>query len=581
MRSTLFICLLLCTGGRIYSQNTSETDIESEVKKVRLYLTAALETRTGKITLEAGQHDVVFRGLPSSLLEESIRATGTGDATILSVSARREYLRPGAERPEAKMIEDSIQLLEFRLNLKTGIKEVLASTRRMILANRSVKGKNTGMEPEDVIELADMYREKLKQMDEKNIENEIEIKKIYARLAILRKQYEEASGGAKISTSEVLVKVKVNTRTEVNFNLEYITLDAGWIPLYDIRTEGLDAPLLFQFKASVWQNTGTDWNNVDITLSTGNPLESIDKPEINPLLLSFNAPFRPYRGNMFKSKVTKDNQGYEQDGKAEEFNERKSQVDELKKQIDQQNMQQQEIYFSTQRPTDNATTYSWDQPSNVYKVEQVRGYLDSDAGISTEFLVSTPYSIPSDGKEYNVDVHEKTITCSYRFFAAPAKDPNAFLVARVVGWDQLNLVPATATIFNQGTFVGRIDIDPNTTEDTLELSLGRDKNIHVQRASVANKTSRNVSSSTVKEQFAFEVKVANNKTQIIDIYITDQVPVSPMKDVVVDVTQISEADFNKEKGILSWRLTIPPGEKKILPVEYNVKYPKTYVISNL
>ncbi|MFI5203405.1 MAG: DUF4139 domain-containing protein [Flavobacteriales bacterium] len=576
MRSILFIGLLLCTSGRLYSQNSSETDIESEVKKVRLYLTAALETRTGKITLEAGQHDVVFRGLPSSLLEESIRANGTGDATILSVSARREYLRPGAERPEAKLIEDSIQVLEFRLNLKNGIKDVLASTRRMILANRSVKGKSTGMEPEDVIELADMYREKLKQMDEKNIENDAEIRKITKRLGVLRQQYEEASGGAKISTSEVLVKVKVNSRTEVNFNLEYITLDAGWIPMYDIRTEGLDSPLLFQFKASVWQNTGTDWKNVDITLSTGNPLESIDKPEIKSLLLSFNAPYRPYRGNVYKS-----NKDYDGINKNDEvYNERKSQVDELKKQIDQQNMAQQDIYFSTTKGKEE-TTYGWDQPSNVFRVEQVRGYLDSDAGISTEFLVSTPYSIPSDGKEYNVDVHEKTITCVYRFFAAPAKDPNAFLVARVVGWDQLNLVPATATIFNQGTFVGRIDIDPNTTDDTLEVSLGRDKNIHVQRAPVANKTSRNVSSSSIKEMFAYEIKVANNKTQAIEIYVTDQVPLSPMKDVVVDITETSDADFNKEKGILSWRIKLPPGEKKIMPLEYNVKYPKTYIISNL
>jgi uncharacterized protein (TIGR02231 family) len=349
--------------------------------------------------------------------------------------------------------------------------------------------------------------------------------------------------------------------------------------MYDIRTEGLNSPLLFQFKASVWQNTGTDWKNVTITLSTGNPLESIDKPEIKPLLLSCNVPYKSKKSKSSSSK------GYgDYDGKPA-YNERKAEVDQLKSQIEQQNSvfsskREQEIKLLDESNI-NRNGDAAIGSGQVYRVEQVRGYLDSDAGISTEFLVTTPYSIPSDGKEYNVDVHEKSVTCAYRYFAAPSKDPNAFLVARVVGWDQLNLVEATATIFNQGTFVGRIDIDPNTTDDTLEVSLGRDKNIQVQRSPVANKTSRNVSSSTVKEIFAYEVKVANNKQFPIEIYITDHVPVSPLKDVVVDISEISNANYDKDKGILSWLVNLPAGEKKVFPLEYTVKYPKNYVISNL
>ena len=68
---------------------------------------------------------------------------------------------------------------------------------------------------------------------------------------------------------------------------EYFTNNAGWTPIYDIRVDDISKPINLIYKADVFQNTGNDWKNIDVTLSTNNPSRNNTQPIISAWKLYF------------------------------------------------------------------------------------------------------------------------------------------------------------------------------------------------------------------------------------------------------------------------------------------------------
>ncbi|HRJ36820.1 MAG TPA: DUF4139 domain-containing protein, partial [Flavobacteriales bacterium] len=151
----------------------------------------------------------------------------------------------------------------------------------------------------------------------------------------------------------------------------------------------------------------------------------------------------------------------------------------------------------------------------------------------------------------------------------------------ITGWNEYSLLPANSNIYFRGTFIGKSYLQTNTTKDTLELSLGADDGVIVQRKNVSEMQSKSATGNTKKKQEDFEITIRNTKSIAIEIEIEDQIPLSVQKEITVDVLEISGAEYNKENGKLIWKLSVPPGETKKLKLSYVVKYPKNYVIGNL
>jgi uncharacterized protein (TIGR02231 family) len=132
-----------------------------------------------------------------------------------------------------------------------------------------------------------------------------------------------------------------------------------------------------------------------------------------------------------------------------------------------------------------------------------------------------------------------------------------------------------------GTYLGKSLIDPNSTADTLNLSLGKDKRVAIKRSVVKDYTSTKTSGSTTKQTFTYEITVKNNKTTDIDILVKDQYPISTIKDVTITLDESKDAMVNEENGVLTWKLALKPGESKKVRFTYTVKYPKELKIANL
>ena len=158
----------------------------------------------------------------------------------------------------------------------------------------------------------------------------------------------------------------------------------------------------------------------------------------------------------------------------------------------------------------------------------------------------------------------------------PKLDKQAFLTARLTGWEDYNLLDGQANLYFEGTYLGQTLLNTSAAEDTLQISLGRDKSIVVTRTKLKDLSKRTFLGDKKTASRAFEISIRNNKKQAINIIVEDQMPVSTQKEIEVDKQEYKEASLNETTGKLTWTLQIPAATDKKLGFKYAVKYPKDY-----
>jgi uncharacterized protein (TIGR02231 family) len=216
------------------------------------------------------------------------------------------------------------------------------------------------------------------------------------------------------------------------------------------------------------------------------------------------------------------------------------------------------------------------------EISTMNEYVSVDnSGISTSFDIDLPYSIPNDGQQHIVAIKKHDLPATYRYYAAPKLDKDAFLQAQITNWEDLNLLPGQTNIFYEGTYVGQGYIDVRNTSDTLTFSLGRDKKIVVRREQDKKRRSVKSIGSNVRETFAYTISVRNTRKDAINIVLQDQQPISNDKDIVIEDQETNGADFDATTGMMKWTLSLKPNENQDIKFGYTVKYPKGKRIDNL
>jgi uncharacterized protein (TIGR02231 family) len=194
---------------------------------------------------------------------------------------------------------------------------------------------------------------------------------------------------------------------------------------------------------------------------------------------------------------------------------------------------------------------------------------------SVNFEISTPYSVNSDNKNYSVDMVVYQVPAFFQYYAVPKIEKEAYLIANITDWEKYNLLEGEANIFFEETFVGKSILDVRFASDTLQLSLGKDKNVVVNREKEKDFETRQFMGSKKEEAKSWKTTVKNNKSQEINMIVLDQAPVSKLEEIEVTIQNISGGQLNKESGEVKWAFTLKPMEKKEFDLKYSVKYPKS------
>jgi uncharacterized protein (TIGR02231 family) len=219
-------------------------------------------------------------------------------------------------------------------------------------------------------------------------------------------------------------------------------------------------------------------------------------------------------------------------------------------------------------------------PAPIMAESSVSDYTTvAENQLNVSFDIDIPYDILSNGKVHSVSLKEIKLPSSYKYYAAPRVESEAFLLAEIADYSKYNLLRGEANIIFEGMYVGKTFIEPNQTSDTLNLSMGRDKKVSIKREKVADKSGTKFLSSKKEQTFTYDITVRNNKKEAVELLLKDQYPLTTNKEIEVELLQSDGAKVNAETGILTWQLQMKPNEVKKFRISYKVRYPKDQVLN--
>lgn len=512
----------------------TERPVSSKLTSAKVFLEGAQVSRTANATIPSGTSTLVFTGLAQYLDPRSIQVTGKGGYNILSVNHRVNHLTESPSKKEIEDLQARIRKMERDVATETGLKQVWEQEEQLLLKNTAIGGQQQGVTAAQLQAVNDYVRERLKAVKAGVLTQQEKINQINEELQKLRQQMQQLQAQAPRPTSEVVVEISSTIEVKATFALEYFVQQARWTPAYDLRATGVGKPIELLMKAEVTNNTGEDWEKVALSLSSGNPTLGGVMPNLNPwtlwlpqVLRETSSAGRPTRA---KSDAEEQRMG---------------------------------------APMMDAVTIAADKPA----IRTIANTVEQRT-TTVEFVIETPFSIPSDGKAHTVGVNTHNVRATYKHYATPKLDRDAFLYARTTGWEDLNLLPGEANVFFEGTYVGKSYLRLDVPQDTLEISLGRDKGVVVERVKRKASDQKAFIGGKRNVTIGWDLTVRNTKGTAVDLEVRDQYPLSPQSEIEVKLEDRGGAVVDDKKGSLTWNFTLEPRGTKKLGFSYSVRHPK-------
>lgn len=606
MKQVSFVLLLLMVSAIQTLANGEKNTVSAVLKSATVYRSGAELTHTARLTLEQGNNELIIEGISNRIHINSLQIGNDGNATLMSVEYSTDFLKPVQKSALINRLEDSLEIIGKELtNTRTAIKtnEELID---LLKANKQIGGTQNGLSVAELTKMIDYYRSKtLELQKETNQLRERETKLLDSHSKINLQIKEEERKNTK-TIGKILLQLFAPVGGTYNFTVSYITPLASWVPSYDLRVENISKPVKLAYKAKLVQTTGFDWKQVKLTLASAMPNQNNNAPVLKSWWLAYQNPGSELEMALAGKDKKKEGLLY---GKAAGLSSGMDEVVVVGYSASRGQSSEQEtpeaIYIvngniitrrefskidknaikeiNTLKDAEAKSLYGSRAAGGAIVVTLKSGLGDyvsvNDSELNVTFEIDLPYDVPTNGKEQNVALKEFTVPAQYKYYTAPRVDKDAYLLSDVADWEGLNLLPGEANIIFEGTYIGKTQIDPNATTDTLNFTLGKDKRVVVTREKLKDFSSVKFLGSNKKQVFTYEITVKNNKKEKIQMQLKDQYPLSTNKDIEVELLEMSGADNNAELGILSWSLDIAPGESKKLRFSYSVKYPKDKVIN--
>jgi TonB-dependent SusC/RagA subfamily outer membrane receptor len=585
----LLLGLFLTCGLPFFIHAQIEKDIKSKITKVIVYNKGAQIENEASFELQPGKMQLNLKNLSPYIKKESIRIDGDGNYTILNVQLRVDYLNQLEKTKAINDLKTSIDQYQNKIEDEETWIKVLNEKIAFLNSNKKVTGKEQ-TNPETYKSLNAMYGDNLEKFMFDVLKRERLIKDYTKELDMLKKQLSSLSYQNDLPSGTITVIIDAKKEQTSKIRLSYMVDNASWYPSYDIRFIGINKPLSISFKANIIQNTGVDWKDVDLKLSTAKTNISAQMPVLSTNYLQFTEPMN-ISYDRDESKEMLSNMAPMQTAvqiRGNNSAERSSPlyvVDGIPQDnisnIPQDNIASMEVLKDA-----SATAIYGSRGANGVVLITTKGLGNSSVPLSitsknetsSEFTVDSKQTINADNKLNTITFKETSLLSTYEYQTIPKMAKSAFLTAKISDWIKADLLDGEANIYLENSFVGKSAINTQQYSDTLDISFGVDNNILVNREKIKDFSESQFIGNNKKETYAWKITIRNNKSYSIKTKIWDQVPISSTKEIQVETLELSGGSMNPNTGKVKWILDLAPGETRILFLKYSVKYPKDKIV---
>jgi uncharacterized protein (TIGR02231 family) len=493
---------------------------------VTVYPGQARVTRRTTAELADGPQRVEVGGLPVGLQRDSVRVNGRGPAAVVGVDVTMER-HAQTPNPRVGELETRVRELEDALR-ELSDNDIVEDDRVKLLTTLSrraggtfAKGLAEGtIEPDRIAGLTDTLGRQLaevlgrkRELAQQRVAVQEEHDLAERMLAAYRTQQAP-------DRQAVVVDLDVREAGPVEIELSYVVDQAQWSSSYDIRLAG--EALTLTWHAEITQSTGEDWPECELALSTARPAGTANVPELDPWYLDRVHPA-----------PTMDNMSYGAAGGVP------------------QPAAAAPMRFSA-------------------RVAPVVAEVEHGAAATT-YRPTRQVAVPSDGTSHRTTVAVIDLSASLDHIAAPIRGPEAYLRATAVNTSEHTLRPGKASVFHESEFVGTTSLDVWSPSEEVELNLGVDDRIRVERELVRRTAGKAILGGTRRREAEYRIKVGNYGQRATKVTVLDQIPVSRDEGIVIkDVTCKPEPAERTDLGELTWKISLDAGRTTEISVGFRV-----------
>jgi uncharacterized protein (TIGR02231 family) len=547
------LCLLLGLAGPAAAQTqitstiqtASTIQVTSAIDAVTVYPDGATVTRAIRVDLPQGDSVLRAGDFPPTLDPASLRVEGEAQVRLAigGIDARP----PRAERPPADpAIEDRIEALKDERGALDG--KIEAAAARKKFAARFAEAAPVGLGDKGEARPLAEWRaafvavaEEVAAADAAVRDARIRQREIDRELARLEAQ-RTANPPRKM---EVRIDLAAEAATSVVLRVSYTVRGARWSPIYDARldTGGRKPALDLVRRAEIVQSTGEDWPDIELAVSTVRTAKGGSAPELRPLIVRYPTPRVLDQTARFAPLAVP-------------------------------------APAAAPPPVGSAAESARGQEERkaASVVAEEREAAADTGGFQAVYRIPGRVSIAANDGAKSFRISSAAITPELLVRAVPALDSTAFLEAGFKHGEDAPLLPGRVAIYRDGIFVGRGQMAMTSKEETVRLGFGADDKVKIARSTVRQtEGSTGIISAAKTERREFKTAIRNGHDAPIRVVIEDQVPVSEIDEVKVELlpttTTPTDRDVRNRRGVLAWSFDAAPGEAKEIRIGWRVRWP--------
>ena len=528
--SALACTALLCSAGAVAAQEST-----SRIARVTVYPGSATVERVAKVGASARSLTVAC--LPATLDPQSLQISAdagvrVGEFNVLTED--RDVASACASTLDGRIreLEDQIAAVKAESGALQLVDSYLKGVAAGSAGEAAAGGRALPATPAQISATADVLRKS--GQDALARTHQLKRRQEVLELA-LKPLAAERDRVASQRTRVVSVTINLATERDAELRLTYQVRGPGWQPSYRATLDAPKASVQFERLALVAQNSGEDWSNVQLTLSTGQPHRATQGRLPRPWTLDIAPPPQLAAKAMSMAPASP----------APAMRERGNAVPEA-------------------MPSFDVSTL--------------------DKGFATEFAVPQRITVPSNGQRVTLALGTQQASAHLLTRTAPGVEEAAYLVAEIAPppgvWP-----PGAVGLYRDGAFVGtgRLDFSASAartpgTPPTTSLSFGRDELVLVRTEAPQDMTSTTgLTGSRTERQTRRSYQVENRHKSSIDLQVLHATPVSRNEKIEVESRyqpQPTSLAWNQQPGTIAWLQPLAAGATAQFSAEHTIRYPK-------